>query len=828
VLPLKIKVSEAPDDGRSYRLYNIQLTLPGSHGSWCVQRRFRDFLFLRDALEHKLGPAEKDKFPPKHPLSSSKAEYVVQERLEKLPQWLIAIAGHENVSVDAAFRAFLGLDLREQTLREEADMIVSQTPNIAAPGAIASPDPNVRPSVGSGNSPGIPEFSGGGGTADVIETERLPSASHPNVVIRETRISPRVSSAREAGPDWKGQRKPSASLDVKERIETATVSLPPKRIPVEGSSRASENLVETATGAAIAPGDAKNEYVTADASVVVNMPTGGPAAAEVTRLVDHAKTILTEAVKEEQSVDHLRLSAAREDALTVQLRQKVADMEEKAKHARQDAALLRNRADAAAAEADRLRQQVLEQEHIAKALREKAALIDASATAAEREEDQLAQASVHAHERSRLLHTEARDLEADAARKRLAALREEREAAAELEELEAGVAQAAGVEKHKHEEAARVAVHRAQAASERAAKEKADEESLRQAAVLAARDEAEALALLKLANQRLEESRAQRSSLEHRAQELQSRTHADTLQSAEAAAEVDANSKAIRMLDARAAEAQRLIRVAEAEKRRAEAMLDAVRVTEPQATRTATAYRVEQGLLPSRDMEAVLPSLAAGEARSVSPVGTRGGPAVGGHLVFAEKAEVVKGSGVASVKVRDRASPTHPAALLPAATVLPGTGGATGAGVPVPGGGGGEPVSEKVASEKVTTTMTRTGSRVQVPPAALRGMGAISTAAPAADQADVESLSLASARSVAPVSPQPENPVPDSSEPASGLQSTLRPIQASDLPPSGRTNVDMSTRSTRGTATTGSVRKQSPMPDAEDVASGAKHAEGVE
>lgn len=78
-VPLKIRVVEGPDEGHSHGLYEVQLSLP--HGqTWVTERRYSEFLALKNDLDPFLTDSEKALFPPKHPLSSSKDPAVVQVR----------------------------------------------------------------------------------------------------------------------------------------------------------------------------------------------------------------------------------------------------------------------------------------------------------------------------------------------------------------------------------------------------------------------------------------------------------------------------------------------------------------------------------------------------------------------------------------------------------------------------------------------------------------------------------------------------------------------------------------------------------------------------
>jgi hypothetical protein len=101
-----------------------------------VARRYSEFDALHSEIGNLLGPNEQALFPKKKWLAGedlnlssfyslircvvgSKDESVVQERLEKLPEWLVAISRHPEVSLHPSFRAFLALDHFEARIAQE-------------------------------------------------------------------------------------------------------------------------------------------------------------------------------------------------------------------------------------------------------------------------------------------------------------------------------------------------------------------------------------------------------------------------------------------------------------------------------------------------------------------------------------------------------------------------------------------------------------------------------------------------------------------------------------------------------------------------------------
>jgi len=74
----------------------------------------------RDKVGLPRSPAPVSIIVSRSPFASSKDASVVQERLERLPKWLVAISQHPTLSLHPMFRRFLALDKVEAALEAEA------------------------------------------------------------------------------------------------------------------------------------------------------------------------------------------------------------------------------------------------------------------------------------------------------------------------------------------------------------------------------------------------------------------------------------------------------------------------------------------------------------------------------------------------------------------------------------------------------------------------------------------------------------------------------------------------------------------------------------
>ena len=117
--------------------------------TWKVVHRFSDF----DALRNELADSDDEGaagavaaaahlFPPKHPLSASKAPEVVAARAAALPLWLTAVAA--AASDEPVFRAFLGLDLMAAALEEADGALPADAERLELTAAAASSQPPLQ------------------------------------------------------------------------------------------------------------------------------------------------------------------------------------------------------------------------------------------------------------------------------------------------------------------------------------------------------------------------------------------------------------------------------------------------------------------------------------------------------------------------------------------------------------------------------------------------------------------------------------------------------------------------------------------------------------
>jgi len=101
-------------------LYTIMVSVASSKPpvSWPVIRRYSEFLSLRNELtDLDVIPLSLDRtFPPRHSLSPSNDQAVINERLELLPIWLAGVAKVAQCVQTQVFRSFLNLDAFDREL----------------------------------------------------------------------------------------------------------------------------------------------------------------------------------------------------------------------------------------------------------------------------------------------------------------------------------------------------------------------------------------------------------------------------------------------------------------------------------------------------------------------------------------------------------------------------------------------------------------------------------------------------------------------------------------------------------------------------------------
>lgn len=556
-----------------YALYEIILSLimPSNEPSlassssreitWSVLHRFSEFVSLKESLGDLIPTDVLKLFPPKHGIiRSSKDTNVINERLRMLPRFLVAISKIPEVSTHPIFRSFLGLEQFEAELARASAALPSnithmqlETSSLGSSSVNNSPllpvNDDATPMTGNTTSSNIhplpsplrlnSSVGGETGTTTVQEDETnalLPTSpavrlevghGHPGSEEMEplSETTEETATATMVHPHEFITRSLHSSAVTGGSITTGTTKvsnafLVPSSMPTEGTSITQAAMVT-------APLHAGDEFQRARTEVNIRIPVLTIPVDElmnpVKSEINETKSLIHQVEVIETEVDHAQ-KLAQEKSLEMR-------MTASHKHAMEEEIASMEKAAVAA-------------ESNAKELRERTKILHKEMVSLQKDESHRMKEYEEAVAKATKLVNQARKIEKDIKIKAEQAIHDHDTVVNELRQAEERMERLAEREEHRQMYEAAAAAARAKTLVTRAAKNKAEEESMIHAAHTAAMEEAEASALLRLAQERLNVAHDRKVMYENQANIYQQSSAEATKEAALSSAEQDAHQKA--------------------------------------------------------------------------------------------------------------------------------------------------------------------------------------------------------------------------------------------------------------------------------------------